>query len=117
MGNMVPLVMLHQIATAKDAESELKFERDVRVSSRGVKRKRKSVPSSLVPKPETESFGSNTDLCMSCTSAKGKRKRVAACVGGERKKKTSAPSPYSSWNGTGMKAWGQGGEVGGFPPP
>ena len=86
-GNMVPLVMLHQIATAKEAESKSESVHDGPVASTGVQ---------------------------------GKSKRAAAFLGGKRKKKKSTPSPYSSWSGTRMgagRAWGQGGEVKGFPPP
>ena len=44
---------------------------------------------------------------------KGKRKMVAASVGGKRKKKKkSAPSPYCSWKGTELGGGGvsQGGQ-------
>ena len=54
-GNMVPVVMLHQIATAKDAESQFESDPDVLVSSTGVKGKRKRYPPFPMPEPLTES--------------------------------------------------------------
>ena len=45
-GNMVPLVMLHRIATAKDPKRESELDLDVRACSIGVKGKRKGAPTS-----------------------------------------------------------------------
>ena len=105
-GNMFPVVMLQQIAPAKEAWSECESYLVVPVSSIGVKWKRQRAPLSPVPEPHIESSKSDPDTCVSSTGAKGKRKRMAASAGRKKKKKKSAPCPYSSWTGTGTGGGG-----------
>ena len=124
MGNMVPLVMLPQTATVKDAESESKSESDpdVPLSSTRVKGTRKRVPSpscSPAPmhEPKFKSSECDPDARVSSTGLKGERKRVAPSAMGQRNKKkyAHAPSPYSSWSATGYAGvegrWDRGGRL------
>ena len=72
-GNMVPLVMLHQLAPAKEVESE------------------------AAPVPEPQSFEYDPDALVSSTGVKCKRKRVVASAGGRGRRRSPlmplAPTP------------------------
>ena len=78
-GNMVPLVMLHQVTTAKEAEA--KSYPYALVSSAGVKSKTKRVPTTpscaaCVPEPKSKSPESNPHAPVSSIVVKAKRKRL-----------------------------------------
>ena len=107
-GNMVPLLMLRHIAIMGEGkgESEGEFDPDVPVSSTGLKGKRKGAPPTVCLN-QGQTRPNLTMMPRVLYRGEGPEEEGGSLCRGKRKKKKTAPSPYSSCSGTEMGGGGQ----------
>ena len=107
-GNMVTLLMLRHIAIVSEGkgESEGELDPDVPVSSTGLKGKRKGAPPTVCLN-QGQTRPNLTMMPRVLYRGEGQEEEGGSLGRGKRKKKKTAPSPYSSCSGTEMGGGGQ----------